>query len=750
MSAALVAVMAPRLKALRVALVIAALGALPAPVATADAAEPCPNEQLRQESNVNPATGSPYSTQLPDCRAYELVSPADAGGPVEANTLADVANLVSAANTTWLLGTRVAEDGNLVPQLRAALDVQGNGEAVFWNSRATPPGTGAIEDAAGFDPFRSVRRSNGWITQDLLPSGLQVEKSGSPTEKRFLGASADGSSALILTSLAFDPSAFANPQEAALGESRVANIYRVDADGGPKPQLVTHGDFLLPDNGALESLGAGGHTAAGPFEELSASPDLSEVTFRSTIQLEFNDNCTERDPENQSKATSYLWNANSLSLLAHVIFRLAPTCTSPNFTGVPTILPNGLPILMPNPANPELPAGPLVENQTSAGPESVTQLAGPSGATLLSVTPDSSTAYVLTEGNIHAVSTTTGWEGANVCISCSNGPSGPDGINVTYITTSNDGAHVLFTTDQGLWEWNASSGAQLLTPKSTPITDLGPGKVIVSENGQHVVALTSEALLPAKDTNNGPDLYELGPGQETPTLITSGTSADTYALYINHSSNPNEEAVASGVSNDGQRVVYNDQPPAVGGHQPPQVIDEWEAGQTQESGQIKQLSPAGSSSGYSVQGIAGGQLQDVFFIAYDPLVPQDFNAGQADVYDARTDGGFPFCTPGNPAPPPGVERCGAATSNPNPTVPSTPGYPANLAPPRFQLPSLPADTSVSTSSAAKPSTRAQKLAKALKACKKDKSQSKRKTCEKEARKKYGTQSKKSASKKGAS
>jgi len=35
----------------------------------------CPNEQLRSESNVNPTTGEPYSVGLPDCRAYEMVSP---------------------------------------------------------------------------------------------------------------------------------------------------------------------------------------------------------------------------------------------------------------------------------------------------------------------------------------------------------------------------------------------------------------------------------------------------------------------------------------------------------------------------------------------------------------------------------------------------------------------------------------------------------------------------------------------------
>lgn len=39
----------------------------------------CPNEQLRSESNINPATNEPYDSQLPECRAYEMVSPLEKG-----------------------------------------------------------------------------------------------------------------------------------------------------------------------------------------------------------------------------------------------------------------------------------------------------------------------------------------------------------------------------------------------------------------------------------------------------------------------------------------------------------------------------------------------------------------------------------------------------------------------------------------------------------------------------------------------
>jgi hypothetical protein len=41
----------------------------------ASATASCPNEQLRHESNINPATEEPYDVGLPECRAYEMVSP---------------------------------------------------------------------------------------------------------------------------------------------------------------------------------------------------------------------------------------------------------------------------------------------------------------------------------------------------------------------------------------------------------------------------------------------------------------------------------------------------------------------------------------------------------------------------------------------------------------------------------------------------------------------------------------------------
>lgn len=55
---------------------LSALGLVALPSSSAVAAEAeCANEALRAESNVNPLIGKPYSVGLPECRAFEMVSP---------------------------------------------------------------------------------------------------------------------------------------------------------------------------------------------------------------------------------------------------------------------------------------------------------------------------------------------------------------------------------------------------------------------------------------------------------------------------------------------------------------------------------------------------------------------------------------------------------------------------------------------------------------------------------------------------
>ncbi len=142
------------------------------------------------------------------------------------------------------------------------------------------------------------------------------------------------------------------------------------------------------------------------------------------------------------------------------------------------------------------------------------------------------------------------------------------------------------------------------------------------------------------------------------------------------------------------------------------------------------------------EGEGGTELQegggDVFFVTAAKLVP-GVEAG-FDVYDAHE------CTSGSPCiTPPQVEqevRCESSVScRPSSYSPATPGVVAtgtssgsgNLLPEAKVL-----SSKTSTPPKPKPLTRAQKLTKALAACRsKDKKKSKRVACEKRARRDYG-------------
>jgi hypothetical protein len=122
---------------------------------------------------------------------------------------------------------------------------------------------------------------------------------------------------------------------------------------------------------------------------------------------------------------------------------------------------------------------------------------------------------------------------------------------------------------------------------------------------------------------------------------------------------------------------------------------------------------------------AGSTGEDVFFASPNRLLPTA-QAEVESVYDARVSGGFPL--PSVPAPCSGSDTCKpppTPSASSGPAASETAEGPGNLAPPP------------PTVVKPKPLTRAQKLAKALKVCAKDRQRSKRARCQKQAKQKYG-------------
>jgi hypothetical protein len=115
---------------------------------------------------------------------------------------------------------------------------------------------------------------------------------------------------------------------------------------------------------------------------------------------------------------------------------------------------------------------------------------------------------------------------------------------------------------------------------------------------------------------------------------------------------------------------------------------------------------------------------DVFLATADQLVPQDTDTQRA-LYDARIGGGFP--PPARPSACEGEACQGAISAAPPAQTPGSLAFsgPGNLAPP-----------GPTAAPKAKAPTRAQKLAKALRACRKRPGR-RRRACEAQARRKYG-------------
>jgi hypothetical protein len=113
---------------------------------TSAAAAECVNEALRRESNPDPTTAKPYSVGLPDCRAYEMVSP-----------------LYKQERDTE--GISLGSQG---------LPVASGGDAAGWGS------VGAFSDPENVlllnMPYLSQRAAFGWSTSSVFAPAALVAK----------------------------------------------------------------------------------------------------------------------------------------------------------------------------------------------------------------------------------------------------------------------------------------------------------------------------------------------------------------------------------------------------------------------------------------------------------------------------------------------------------------------------------------------------------------------------------------------
>jgi hypothetical protein len=199
------------------------------------------------------------------------------------------------------------------------------------------------------------------------------------------------------------------------------------------------------------------------------------------------------------------------------------------------------------------------------------------------------------------------------------------------------------------------------------------------------------------------------------------------------------EANALSLSRDGKHVVFHSAdaltPLAVSSSGRPACINvyEYHSSGPIGSGNVDLISD-GQDLTVGTRGEQCGAFNEVidpsggnvFFETGDALVPQDTNT-QGDLYDARAGGGFP-----GPVSSVGCE--GDACQGSLGATPSfSPSGSASLAPEGNLAPPV---SGPATKTKAKPLTWAQKLTKALKACRTKHNKHKRKVCEAQAHKRY--------------
>ena len=121
---------------------------IPAAPALAATGEGCPNEAVRAESNTSPLTGQPYNMGLPECRAYEMVSPLE-------KQQHDALPIVAA------LPVSVSPDGS----------------AVQWSSQGAYAGAENyhVPTDTPSNPYVAQRTASGWVTRSGYPPSSLIE-----------------------------------------------------------------------------------------------------------------------------------------------------------------------------------------------------------------------------------------------------------------------------------------------------------------------------------------------------------------------------------------------------------------------------------------------------------------------------------------------------------------------------------------------------------------------------------------------
>jgi hypothetical protein len=749
------------------------------------ASNSCPNEGIR---------AAQQSAALPDCRAYELVTPTvkDSGEPeVEHGGFFLVPNMVGQA-------ARAAE----------------NGGRFAWNSEYSLPGS----SSAGLE-YLSTRGEDGWSSENVVPPQSTEGGVGCPFLVGVVAWSADLSQGVLADGDAQEPGHGTTFAEQGFECGRDEPLLAADQPEGFTEREGLQNLFLQDDAAhsyALVNVTPITAPVPRPASQnqsyfyasfLAGSSDLSHVVFEEELPLvEAAEKLTPRVEEACAAKERECWEGHD----ELYEWRQGETPA----VRLVSILPDGAPV-----------------QGTLAG--ATKAFVGQGGAINVTnfrhaVSADGGRVFFEAQGSLYVREDGTSTSELDAL----QGGSGTAGGG-KFMAASAEGTRVLFTDESRLatdakaeagkpdlyeYDFNKPLGERLsdVTVGAEPADVLGLSGI--SEDGSYVYFVAEGSLTGTQQNSFGakaqagqPNLYLLHEGAITFIAALAGTDSCDWASNAGCESGglAGEPGLTARVSGNGAFIGFNstepltgydntdtitenvdeeiflyeaatnrlacvscnpEGPPDAGGAAirwpgPPdhdsEVSSRYPERNVSNDGQVffetaEALVPqdinrqrdvyeydAGSlypiSSGtseapsYFMDATPSGS--DVFFATAQPLLKRDKD-DVYDIYDAGVDGGFP--EPAPPAPPCNGEGCRSAYE----AVPAlespasaTFGSPGNLTTPA---------TAPKPTTARKPLTRAQKLAKALKACARKRSHRARKACRRAALKRYGSRTKRAS------
>jgi hypothetical protein len=716
-----VGLMSPRARIARTVPLAGVLALLAGALPGTASAGSCPNEEVRAEQGAE---------RLPDCRAFELVTP------------------------------EVKGDNSNIGGFRGAPFAFPDGEHVYYPSFLPDPGA-----PSGIDgQYLSTRTASGWVSTALNPPEAGPVNSGHGgllAARPQLAFTADLSAAFIESLWDVDP----------LDQDGAGDAYRTDLSSGVASLAA------LPDTGALTaSLNPPEVSLAGTYIA-GVSANAGHVLFQSYDQLPVAPGTpSEPHPGNglydrtgaHTYAVGVLPNGKipqtcnadiGDGLDADLSYgAVSPDGTNVVFTmGIET----GASCLTPGVyvrVHDDRPPSPLNgSGECTVSTDACTlQLAGnhyagrsSDGSKIFTVHVGGGAEPVagLYEYDVASKTTTTiSPEGAFVA-------SAADGSRVYYLTGVTSSSQLDgFEGNEGdyrLYLWD--KGASTLIPKAGEgfASYINPTGIDLATKGDQPVATPDGSKLLFLDRANLTGYNSFGqncidnPGSKVgfckEAYVYDATAGSIKCLSCNPRGLPplgnthlrgahQRDTLLPGysegeISPDGSRVFFETEDALV-----PQdtngLMDVYE----RENGRIYLISSGQGTFGSYFAG-ASSNGDDVFFTTTDHLAPQDIETS-TEIYDARVGGGFPYrpfttgCNSGQCQGPQTPAPAFGAPASATFVGPGNPGGPEPGSAPVKQ----------------RPLSAAQKLAKALKACRARHSKHERLACEKRARRRYGHRS----------